>query len=391
MLSKIKGLIKDKKELVKIISAIVFFAAFIIFLYFFNQVDKVELVNTNGRTFETAIVTEITQDNLQEDGSRVGNQYVKLKMLTGELAGQTVDATSSNGNLFGAACKVGMRVVTITSISGDVTVTSVYSQDRQFVIYIFVIIFLLIMCIIGGKNGIKSAFGLIFTFICIIFLYLPMIYKGFSPFFSAIVAVILTTVVTMILIGGYTKKTFSAIIGTIIGVVISGLFAAIFGYFAGISGYNVSDIESLIFVGQSTNIDIGGLLFSGILIASLGAVMDVGMSIASTINEIHVNSPSLTRTELFKSGINVGRDMMGTMSNTLILAFTGGSLSTLLLDYAYNLPYLQIINSYSIGIEIMQGLAGTVGVILTVPITSLIASFIIKWKPAKSKKILPEK
>lgn len=377
MSNKIRSLLSNKRNIITITSALIFFIIFAVFLYFFNQVEKPELVNTDGRTFETAVVTEIVRDNIQEDGSRVGNQYLKLKMLSGELAGQTVDATSANGNLFGAECKVGMRVVTITSISGDVTVTSVYSQDRQYIIYIFAIIFLLIMCIIGGKNGIKSAVGLIFTFVCIIFLYLPMIFKGFSPFFSAIIVVILTTLVTMSLIGGYTKKTLCAIIGTIIGVIISGISAAVFGYFAGISGYNVSDIESLLFIGQSTNIDIGGLLFSGILIASLGAVMDVGMSIASTINEIHVNSPQLTRRELFKSGINVGRDMMGTMSNTLILAFTGGSLSTLLLDYTYNLPYLQIINSYSIGIEIMQGLSGTIGVILTVPVTSLVTSFLL--------------
>lgn len=381
--NKIKKLFSDKKAVVKILSAVVFFAAFAVFLYFFNQVEKPQLVSTNGRTFETAVVTEIVRDNIQEDGSRIGNQYLKLKMLSGELEGQIVDATSANGNLFGAECKVGMRVVTITSISGDVTVTSVYSQDRQYIIYIFVIIFLLIMCVIGGRNGVKSAFGLVFTFVCILFLYLPMIFKGFSPFFSAVVVSVLITLVTMVLIGGYTKKTLSAIIGTVAGVVISGVSAAVFGFFAGISGYNVSDIESLLYIGQSTDIDVGGLLFSGILIASLGAVMDVGMSISSTINEIHVNNPTLTRMELFKSGIHVGRDMMGTMSNTLILAFTGSSLSTLLLDYTYNLPYLQIINSYSIGIEIMQGLSGTIGVILTVPITSMIASFVLKRQTGK--------
>lgn len=386
MSDKIKSIFADKKKIIKISLALLFFIVFAVFLYFFNQVEKPELVSTNGRTFETAVVTEIVKDNIQEDGSRVGNQYLKLKMLSGDLAGQTVDATSANGNLFGAECKVGMRVVTVTSISGDVTVTSVYSQDRQYVIYIFVIIFMLIMCIIGGKNGIKSVLGLVFTFVCIIFLYLPMIFRGFSPFFAAIVVVILTTFVSMLLIGGYTKKTFCAISGTVAGVVISGLSAAIFGYFAGISGYNVSDIESLLFIGQSTNIDIGGLLFSGILIASLGAVMDVGMSVSSTINEIHLNSPNMTRIQLFKSGINVGRDMMGTMSNTLILAFTGSSLSTLLLDYTYNLPYLQIINSYSIGIEIMQGLSGTIGVILTVPITSAVTAFMITNKKTFSLK-----
>ncbi len=153
-----------------------------------------------------------------------------------------------------------------------------------------------------------------------------------------------------------------------------------FGYFADIDGYNVSNIETLIYVGQNTKIQIGGLLFAGILIASLGAVMDVAMSVSSAINEINDKSPGLSWSELFRSGLNVGRDMMGTMSNTLILAFVGGSLSTLVINYAYDLPFLQIINSYSIGIEIMQGIAGSLGVILTVPSAAAITSLLLKRK-----------
>ena len=115
-------------------------------------------------------------------------------------------------------------------------------------------------------------------------------------------------------------------------------------------------------------------------IAALGATMDVGMSIASTIQELHERSPQLGTKELFVSGIRVGRDMMGTMANTLIFAYVGGSLSTLVVNYAYNLSYNQLINSYVIGTEIMQGLSGTLGVVLTVPITAAVAAVLIGKK-----------
>ena len=144
-----------------------------------------------------------------------------------------------------------------------------------------------------------------------------------------------------------------------------------------------SDIEELIYLEEKTAIKINELLFAGILIASLGAVMDVGMSIASTLQEIYSRRPDLGMWDLFKSGMNVGKDMMGTMSNTLILAFAGGSLNTLVFIFAYNYSYHQIINMYSIGIELMQGISASMGVILTVPFTSLAGAFFISGKVLK--------
>lgn len=130
---------------------------------------------------------------------------------------------------------------------------------------------------------------------------------------------------------------------------------------------------------------VGGLLFSGLLISSMGAVMDVAMSISSSMSEILKQNPEMTRKELFKAGIHVGRDMMGTDSNTLILAFAGSSVSMLLLDYAYNLPYQQIINSNNIGIAIMQGLSGSFGIVLSVPFTVLFASIMYLKKHRKAE------
>ena len=119
-------------------------------------------------------------------------------------------------------------------------------------------------------------------------------------------------------------------------------------------------------------------MFAGILISALGAVMDVAMSVASTINEIHDKNTKLDTKELFKSGINVGKDMMGTMSNTLILAFAGGSINTFVYIYSYNYQYYQVLDMYSIGIEIIQGISSTLGVILTVRIVSAISAVALK-------------
>lgn len=371
--TKFTGLL-TKKKTVRYLIYFFLVCVFAVFVIKLNQVEKTELVVRTGETFEKAKVVKVLEDNLQENGTRVGEQKVRVHMLTGERKGQDLDITSSSGYLFGAACKPGMRVIVMQSVAGDSTVASVYTQDREGVIYIFALIYLLALCLIGGKQGIKGCLGLIFTFFCVIFVYLPLVYLKFSPFWTAVFVCFITTLVTMYLIGGPTRKTCAATLGTLAGVVLAGISAWCFSKASGISGFNVSDIETLMTLWNTNRIQVGGLLFSGLLISCLGAVMDVAMSISSAIDEIYRQNASLTRKELFKAGLRVGRDMMGTDSNTLILAFAGSSVSTLLLDYSYDLPYQQIINSNNIGIAIMQGLAGSFGIVLSVPFTVLICT-----------------
>ena len=377
--TKFTGLFTRKKA-VRYLIYVLFVCAFAVFVIKLNQVEKTELVVRTGQTFEKAKVVKILQDNLEENGTRVGEQKVRVRMLTGVRKGEELDITSSSGYLFGAACKPGMKVIVMQSVAGDSTVASVYTQDREGVIYIFALIYLLVLCLIGGKQGIKGCLGLVFTFFCVIFVYLPLVYLKYSPFWIAVFVCFITTLVTMYLIGGPTRKTCAATLGTLVGVILAGVSAWCFSKASGISGYNVSDIETLMTLWNTNRIQVGGLLFSGLLISCLGAVMDVAMSISSAIDEIYRQNLSLSRKELFKAGLRVGRDMMGTDSNTLILAFAGSSVSTLLLDYSYNLPYQQIINSNNIGIAIMQGLAGSFGIVLSVPFTVLICTILFHKK-----------
>lgn len=274
-----------------------------------NHISKTRLVNRTGQSFETGVVVRILEDNIQEDGMRVGQQTVVVRMTSGEKKGQELITTSSAGYLFGAACTVGMRVVVIQSIAGDSVITSVYSRDRTAVMIGFAVLYLAVLCIVGGKKG-HAALGLVFTFGAIVYVYLPAVYLGKSPFWTAVFICAVTTLVTMYLIGGAGEKTLCATVGTLSGVIIAGVAATVFSKLSGITGWNVSDIESLLTLYETNGIKVGGLLFSGLLISSLGAVMDVAMSISSAMKELWDQNPSITRLELMKSGMRVGRDMM---------------------------------------------------------------------------------
>lgn len=356
---------------------------FLFLLIRVNQFEKTPLLSTEGQSYEKAIVTAITKDNLAEDGNRYGTQEVIVQIKSGEYAGQEFDAINPSGSLFGAECELGTRVIVIVSANGDDAVVTVYSQDRTRAIYLFVLLFAAVVCLIGGKKGVMAVASLAFTLIIMVYLMFPLIYQGVSPILITVIVAVLSTVVTLGLLGGFSGKTAAAIIGTTAGVVIAAIAAAAFGKAAGISGYNVSDIETLNYVAINSKIQIGQLLFSGIIISALGATMDVGMSIASTIEEVHKTNPALGVKELFLSGIRVGRDAMGTMTNTLIFAYVGGSITTLITNYAYDFSYNQLANSYVIGIEIMQGLSGSLGVVLTVPVTAAVAAFFIGRKKQK--------
>ena len=144
-----------------------------------NGVTKTELVNRTGQTFETGVVVEILQDNIQEDGTRVGQQTVVVHMTSGEKQGEDLVTTSNSGYLFGAPCEVGMKVVVMQSVSGDTVITTVYSIDRKEVIIGFAALYIAALCLVGGMKGLRGALGLIYTFGAIIYIYLPLVYLGY--------------------------------------------------------------------------------------------------------------------------------------------------------------------------------------------------------------------
>ena len=349
--------------------------ALLAFLFQLNEIEKPHLVNTQGRSFERATVTRILRDNLQENGSRIGDQVVRLRFADGAEA----EANCPNGLLFGTVCKPGMTVIAMRSQAGALASCTVYSYDRSKAVVGFLVFFCTLLILIGGSKGLKSVLALFLTFASFLFFFFPLLLHGVAPILAAVITATIILSLTVWLICGQTKKALAAGIAAFGGVLAAGLAAEGFGAATHLSGYNVTNIEALLFVAQNTRIDVGGLLFAGILFASLGAVLDIAMDVAAAVAEIAETRPASSR-ELFASGMRVGQDVMGTMAATLILAVFGGSLGTWVLDYVYDLPLLQLMNSNGLDIVIMQGLSGGIGVILTVPLAAFSAARLLSRK-----------
>lgn len=383
-LGKLSAACPTRRSRIAVAVFAILLVAFAGFLVWLNAgIDRVPLRPTGGSEFEKATVDEVISSDvsLSDSGEMQGNQTVLLTIASGQYAGQQAKATSPYSNNSGAFCSPGLKVIVLVNQGQDGSlVATVYNYDRGIVLWALVGLFLVLLCVAGGRSGTLSALGLAFTFACIFFLYLPMVYSGASLFWTAVLVVVLVTIVGMYLIGGWSAKTFCSIVATVVGVLVAGLVASVFGSLGHISGLNVSEIETLSYVGQNSKLDVSGLLFSGILISSLGAVMDISMSVTSHECELHAANQALSMRELFKSGMTVGRDMMGTMTHTLILAFAGGAVNTLVIIYAYAMPYFEYWNEYAIGIEILRGLSGSIGIIVSVPCAALITAFCLSRK-----------
>jgi len=331
--------------------------------------------------FEKATVIAINEENLVEDeiisDLMLGYQQIKVKLLTGKYAGKEFNIRNPMSRTYNVHTKVGSKIiVSIEEENEQIKSISVFNYRKESVSYILVAIFFIVLMVFGGMKGLKAFISLVFTGVLIIFFMIPLFFKGYSPILLTIITVAITTIVTSVMIDGLNKKTISAIMGTILGVIIAGIISYISSDLAHLSGLTTNEAEELIYVAGIKNLKIKGLMFSAILIASLGAIMDVSMSIASSTFEIYRTNTSISFKNLLTSGLNIGKDVMGTMSNTLILAFIGSSLNIIILLMAYEMPYTQLMNLDLIVTEVVQSVSGSIGIILTVPITASISTYL---------------
>jgi uncharacterized membrane protein len=265
--------------------------------------------------------------------------------------------------------------------NGKITNLHIYDIARENYLYIFIGLFLILLLLIGGYKGAKSIITLLFTGFMVIKVLLPLILRGYNPILVSVFVCAVIIAVTIVIISGLNKKTVTAILGTLGGVVAAGVLALIIGNAASISGLANENSQSLAYYLKIPDFDFRGILFAGIIIGALGAVMDVSMSIASAMYEIEEVKPDISKRELLKSGMNIGRDIMGSMSNTLILAYTGGAIELMLLFMATGTKFREIINLDMVAAEVIRAVAGSIGLACTIPLTAIIA---VSFKRKKS-------
>lgn len=310
-------------------------------------------------------------------GMMIGVQPVRIELIQGKYRGRVFDVSNTMSRAFNIHLKPGMTFLCmLQEEDGALKRVDVYGYNRDYVIYGLAVLFLAIVFLVGRKKGLYSMISLVFTLVVIIYFLIPRILAGYDPVFMSILASVLIAVISTFIVSGFNAKSISAIIGVILGVSIAGLVSVVAGRLANLSGINTNEAEEMIALSDAIPIQVPELLFAGIIVSALGAIMDMGMSISSSIFEIRSVRPELTAGELYRSGMNVGRDVIGTMTNTLILAFAGSSLTVIIIIALYYLPYLRLINLNLLGLEIIQGLSGSIGMILTVPVTAACAAFL---------------
>lgn len=358
------------------------FLSFILMLVFIFS-SNFSYANEASEDTAKAEVLEIISSNENEGVFGAGQQVVKVKILSGKYKGKEVIIQNElSGNpAFEIKVNKGDRVILYIDEeieNGPTFYISNFVRDRY--VLITIIIFVILLLIIGKISGLKSLITLSLTAFIVIKFMLPMILKGHNPIIVSVLSAIVITVITFLIVSGFNSKSVSAIIGTLIGVLVAGFLAYFIGSLAKLTGLSSEEANMLMYIPQNVNFDFKGLLFAGIIVGALGAVMDVAMSISSAMYEMKGIHPEISQKELMKSGLNIGRDIMGTMTNTLILAYTGSSISLLLLFMAYETSLINIINMDLIATEIIRAMAGSIGLIVAIPATVLVSVLLLNNK-----------
>ncbi|MEZ9200470.1 YibE/F family protein [Shewanella sp. 10N.286.54.B9] len=330
--------------------------------------------------FVEARVVSVISNNLAPDprvpSILTGLQVITAEILQGDETGNIVEVQNPLSRQHNVLVAEGDIFIMMIRETPNGAVYWAYNHKRSTAIYWMCFAFLLLLLSFGKKEGLNSVISLYFTAALIVGVLIPAIFAGWNPVVITIMLMGLKIVVNFILVSGYNRKSFCAMGGTLLGVIAAGIMAQVFGEFANLSGIYLDKSEDVIYLATQP-IQIRWLMFVAIMISALGAVMDVAISIASAYNELKITDPKLSPKQLIQASMNIGRDIMGTMTNTLILAFAGSSLTTIMMVWGLDMPLTQFINTPVIALSIIHALAGSVGIVLTIPLTAWLARYML--------------
>ncbi|MFW5790491.1 MAG: YibE/F family protein [Bacillota bacterium] len=340
-----------------------------------DQFGQQPAPDANEEYLRGRIVDLTTEENPDEYLSL--RQMLEVEISSGEFAGEVIKAEHAvmENTIYGdQRLEEGQRIILQAYIEdGEVADAYFYDLARERGLLYLGVLTLLVLVVVAKKQGVKTIITLLLTLAIVFFYLIPALAEGAAPIPTTVAVSIVMIVIIHGIIGGWKLKSLIAIIGTVTGVLVAGLLAYGFGQLVSLTG--LSNEEARLLVGSGLELDPKGILFSGIIIGSLGAVTDVAMSIASFTENTWKNDQKISARKLYKIGIATGKDIIGTMANTLILAYVGSSLSLLILFYHFSGGWVDLINFDLVATEVVRGLAGTIGLIITIPVTALLASF----------------
>ncbi len=250
----------------------------------------------------------------------------------------------------------------------------------------FCAVFLVLLLIFGRMKGFNTVVSLLLTCGAVFAVFLPLVLGGFNIYASAVAICIYVTVSTLLIVNGPGKKTLVAVAGCSAGILFAGVLTLVMSAVMRLSGMASQEAIYLADLATRNPVDLKAVVFAAILIGAMGAIMDVAMSLASALWELREKAAAPSFGMLMKSGMNIGRDMMSTMANTLVLAYIGSSLATVLLLTAYSASVEGLLNREMIVTEVLQAVIGSMAILVTIPLTSLAASAVYMRGAAPSRR-----
>lgn len=340
-----------------------------------------ELIEDKVVIIKAKVVEVVSQEKKDVPGTDVQSTYqtIKAEILEGDKKGEVV--TIENDFLI---LKAGDRFFLRHSIGGlDGRETySVRDIDRRGTMLAFISLFVVAVIIFSGKQGLRSILSLAGSFFVILYVLVPTLLKGYPPVPTSIAIAIVILFLAIFLTHGFNRESTVAFSGTVIAVILTGVLAYIGVTSAGLSGF-ASDEAVYLNFNTGGMLDFAGLLLGGIMIGVLGVLDDIAITQAAVVSELYGSAPHLSRKEVYKKAIRVGKEHVGALVNTLALAYTGAALPLLLLFSTSDSSISSIINQEVFATEIIRTVVGSIGLILTVPITTLIAVYMLKGYKGK--------
>ncbi len=372
-----------RKEIIIYVSVVILSA---LFIFVGNRVCMPSIFeNTDEEYYRAKVVevrgTTVDEFSLDDGATTVTNKHILFSALikSGPYKGEVVECVQSVDSMYAYQSRdVSEGDSVLVSIPGyEIEGTGAdwifIEHNRIGTIYVLCGFFFLLILLIGRLKGVSTIISLMFAVLAVFLVYIPSILKGFNIYLMTVVVSVFMIFMSIIIINGWNKKTICAIVGNIIGVAVSGILAHIMIRTFGLTG--IVDEDYVLLTMFDTPIDLRAIVWGGVLIGSLGAVMDIAMSIASAMKELNDTMRDKSFMSMLKSGMNIGRDAIGTMTNTLILAYIGGALATVLLLVAYNKNILYLFNMEMIIAEILSAVVGSMGILAAVPATALFSAY----------------
>jgi len=338
--------------------------------------DKVEIIKAKVLSVQSVETHQMIGLNMENT-----YQTLLVEILDGTKKGQTL--TIKNDYIL---LDEGDRFFLRHSVDGmtGIEMYAVRDIDRGGVILMFILLFILTVIVFSGKQGLRSILSLCGSFFVILYLLIPNLIAGYPPVLTSIIIAGLILFIAIFLTHGFNRESFVAFLGTTLAVALTGVLASLGVKMARLSGL-ASDEAVYLNFNTSGTLDFSGLLLGGIMIGVLGILDDIAITQSAVVSELQKSNSKLSRRDIYNKALRVGREHVGALVNTLALAYTGAALPLLLLFSTSESSILSILNQEIFATEIIRTVSGSIGLILTVPITTLIAVYLLKGYKGDSK------